>query len=30
MRDIDREVNSFLKFDANDLMGEMNNAFDGT
>lgn len=30
MREIDREVNSFLKFDANDLMGEMNNAFDGT
>jgi hypothetical protein len=29
MREMNREVNDYLKFDANDLMSEMNNAFEG-
>ena len=29
MRDLDREVNGYLKFDADDLMSQMNSAFEG-
>lgn len=29
MKDLDREVNGYLKFDANDLMSQMNSAFEG-
>jgi hypothetical protein len=29
MRELNNEINGYLKFDANDLMGQMNNAFEG-
>lgn len=29
MRELDREVNGYLKFDADDLMSQMNSAFEG-
>lgn len=29
MRDLDREVNGYLKFNADDLLTQMNSAFEG-